>query len=94
MRVKVDTSDFTIRKVLSMKCEDKKQKLIVYISKLLKKAEINYKIYNEDMLTIIKYLKAWKYFLEEAKSQFKIWIDYKNLEYFIIAQKLNQRQAR
>ena len=72
MRVKVDTSDFTIRKVLSMKYEDKKQKLIVYISKLLKKAEINYKIYNEDMLVIIKYLKVWKYFLEEAKSQFKI----------------------
>ena len=46
------------------------------------------------MLAIIQYLEVQKHFLEEAKSQFKIWIDYKNLEYFIKAQKLNLRQAR
>ena len=31
--------------------------------------------------------------LEDTRFKFKIWIDYKNLEYFIKAQKLNQRQA-
>ena len=43
------------------------------------------------MLAIIQYLEVQKHFLEEAKSQFKIWIDYKNLEYFMKAQKLNLR---
>ena len=33
-------------------------------------------------------------FLEGAKDQFEIWTDHKNLEYFMEAQKLNQRQAR
>jgi len=33
-------------------------------------------------------------FLEGAKDQFEIWTDHKNLEYFMKAQKLNQRQAR
>ena len=32
--------------------------------------------------------------LEGVQSKFEIWTDYKNLEYFIKAQKLNQRQAQ
>ena len=32
--------------------------------------------------------------MEGAKFKFEIWTDHKNLEYFMKAQKLNQRQAR
>ena len=32
--------------------------------------------------------------LKRAQFEFEIWTDHKNLEYFIKAQKLNQRQAR
>ena len=32
--------------------------------------------------------------LEGAQYKFEIWTDHKNLEYFMKAQKLNQRQAR
>ena len=32
--------------------------------------------------------------MEGAQSKFEIWTDYKNLKYFIKAQKLNWRQAR
>jgi len=46
------------------------------------------------MLAIIQCLEAWRHFLEGAKDQFEIWTDHKNLEYFMKAQKLNQRQAR
>ena len=46
------------------------------------------------MLVIIRCLEVWRHFLEGAKDQFEIWLDHKNLEYFIKAQKLNQRQAR
>ena len=31
--------------------------------------------------------------LKDAKFKFEVWIDYKNLEYFIKIQKLNKRQA-
>ena len=44
MRVKADASDFAIRGPLSIKCEDKKWRPIIYISKLLNKAERNYTI--------------------------------------------------
>ena len=36
----------------------------------------------------------WRHFLEEKITKFEIWTDYKNLEYFMKAQKLNKRQAR
>ena len=94
MRVEADASDFAMEGVLSMKCEDEKWRPVAYISKLLNEAERNYEIHNKEMLVIIRYLEAWRHFLEGAKDQFEIWIDHKNLEYFIKAQKLNQRQAR
>ena len=32
--------------------------------------------------------------MEDAKGNFEIWLDHKNLEYFMSNQKLNRRQAR
>jgi len=94
MRVEVDASDFAIGGVLSMKCEDEKWRPVAYISKSLNETERNYEIHDKEMLAIIRCLEAWKHFLEGAKDQFEIWTDHKNLEYFMKAQKLNQRQAR
>ena len=45
------------------------------------------------MLAVIRGLENWRHLLEGAKYKLKIWIDHKNLEYFMKAQKLNQRQA-
>jgi len=89
MRVEADASDFAMGGVLSMKCEDEKWRPVAYISKLLNEAERNYEIHDKEMLAIIQCLRAWRYFLEGAKNQFKIWTDHKNLEYFMKAQKLN-----
>jgi len=46
------------------------------------------------MLAIIHALEEWRHFLEGAQYLVEIWIDYKNLEYFITAKKLNCHQAR
>ena len=94
MRVEADVSDFAMEEVLSMKCEDEKWRPVAYISKSLNEAKRNYEIYDKEMLVIIWCLEAWRHFLEGAKDWFEIWTDHKNLEYFMKAQKLNQRQAR
>ena len=85
MRVEADTSDFVIEGVLSMKCKDEKWRPVAYISKLLNEAERNYEIHDKEMLAIIQCLEVWRYFLEGAKDWFEIWIDQKNLEYFMKA---------
>ena len=60
----------------------------------MNETEQNYKIHNKEMLTVIRELEAWRYLLESTKFKFEIWMDHKNLEYFMKMQKLNCRQVR
>ena len=94
MRVEVDASEYATKEVLLIRCKDNKQRLVVFISKLLNKAERNYEIHDQEMLAIIKCLEEQRYLLEGAQNKFEIWSDHKNLEYFISSQKLNHRQAK
>jgi len=41
------------------------------------------------MLAVIRGLENWRHLLEGTKFKFKVWMDHKNLEYFMKAQKLN-----
>jgi len=93
-RVEADASNFAMRGVLSIKCEDNKWRLVAYISKSLNETERNYEIHDKEMLAVIQCLKAWRHFLEGTRSKFKVWTDHKNLEYFMSNQKLNHRQVR
>jgi len=93
-RVEVDASNYTIKGVLSMKCSNKLWRLVAFISKLLSDIKRNYEIHNKEILVVVRCLEAWRYFLERASTKFEIWTNYKNLEYFVKVQKLNQRQAR
>ena len=58
MRVEIDVLDFAIGGVLLMKCENKKWRLVAYISKLLNEAKRNYEIHNKEMLAIIRCLEV------------------------------------
>ena len=67
---------------------------VTFISKSLSDTERNYEIHDKEMLVVVKYLEAWRHFLEGVMMKFEIWTDHKNLEYFMKMQKLNRRQAR
>jgi len=77
-----------------MKCSNKLWRPVAFISKLLSDTEQNYKIHDKEILAVVKCLEAWRHFLEETTTKFEIWTDHKNLEYFMKAQKLIQRQTR
>jgi len=55
--------------------------------------EWNYEIHNKEMLAIIHALEEWRHFLEGATHLVEIWTNHKNLEYFMMAKKLNRCQA-
>jgi len=93
-RVEADASNYAIEGVLSMKCSDKLWRPVTFISKSLSNTERNYKIHDKEMLVVVRCLEAWRHFLEGMTMKFEIWMDHKNLEYFMKAQKLNRRQAR
>ena len=94
IRMKANVSDYAIGGVLSMKCKDKRWRPVAYISKSLSNTEKNYEIHDKEMLAVIRFLEAWRHFLEGARIKFEVWTDYKNLEYFMCSQKLNRRQAQ
>jgi len=77
-----------------MKYSDEKWRPVAFISKSLSDTERNYEIHDKEMLAVVRCLEAWRHFLEGTTRKFEIWTDYKNLEYFMKAQKLNRRQAR
>ena len=72
---------------------DGKWCLVAFYSKFLSPVEHNYEIHNKEILAIIWTLEEWRYFLKGIACPVEIWTNYKNLEYFMIAKKLNHCQA-
>ena len=52
-------------------------------------AELNYNIYNKELLKIVAVLKEWRAFLYSTIKLFKVITDYKNLVRFLIIKELN-----
>ena len=57
MRMEMGVSDYTTGGVLSMECEDGKWRLVAFLSESLNETERNYKIYNKEMLAVIRELE-------------------------------------
>ena len=74
--------------------DDKVLRLIVYFSKKLTPAECNYMIYNKILLTIVKSFEIWRPELASTANQVKVYMDYRNLEYFMTTKQRNQWQVR
>ena len=94
-QIKADSSNFTTRAVLSQQSpEDNKWHPIAFLSKSISPVEWNYEIHDKEMLVIVRALEEWRHFVEGAEHRCEIWTDHKNLGYFMMAKKLNRRQAR
>ena len=51
--------------------------------------ELNYNIYNKELLGIVTALKEWRAFLYGTIKLFRVITDYKNLVEFLTTKKLN-----
>jgi len=56
--------------------------------------ELNYDIYNKELLRIVIVLKEWRVFLQSTKEPFVVKTDHKNLTNFLITKELNKRQVK
>ena len=55
--MEVDTSDYAMGEVLSMKCKDRKWRPVAFLFKSLNETERNYKIHDKKMLVVIRGLE-------------------------------------
>ena len=56
--------------------------------------ELNYNIYNKELLGIVIVLKEQRAFLYSIMELFRVITDYKNLVGFLTTKELNQRQVK
>lgn len=66
---------------------------VAFFSKKISKEECNYKIYDKELLAIIRCFEEWCYELEGAGFPIKVITDHKNLECFMSTKQLLRRQV-
>ena len=91
--VETDTSDGAIGACLGQR-KDKKLLPVAFYSQKLAPAELNYKLYDQELLAIVDALKQWRDYLEGSKAKVKVYMDHKNLKSFTSTKVLNRRQVR
>src|SRR5271154_1896941 len=57
-------------------------------------AELNYDIYDKELLAIVEAFKQWRAYLEGASHTIQVYSDHNNLQYFTTTKQLSHRQAR
>ena len=88
--VETDVSDFVLGVYLVQKYPDGWY-LVVYYSCKITPLELNYNIYNKELLGIVIVFKEWRAFLQKTIELFIVKIDYKILIRFLIIKELNRR---
>ena len=77
--VETDSSDYITGGILSQYNKEGVLHSMAYFSKWLSPAECNYKIYDKELLAIIRYFEQWQLELEGVGYLIKVFSDYKNL---------------
>ena len=87
--IKTDVLNQVLKSILSQSDKFRNLQLVTFYLQKFTKLELNYKIYNKKLLTIVKAFRQWKAYLEKLRDLIQIFTDYKNLIYFTIIKILN-----
>ena len=52
-------------------------------------AELNYEIYDKELLAVVEAMRQWRVYLEGSKYIVQVYTDHKNLVYFTTTKELN-----
>src|ERR1700742_267889 len=93
--VETDASDYAVAAIISQ-VDPTTLFLhpIAFYSRSMSSAELNYEIYDKELLAIFAAFKEWRHYLEGIPETVEVITDHKNLEYFATTKLLTRRQAR
>ena len=83
--VETDASDFAIAGVLSQVDDNKFLRPITFYSQKLTDSELNYEIYDKEMLAIVACIREWHSYLEGSALPFTVYTDHKKKESWIFS---------
>ncbi|KAI1003081.1 hypothetical protein K3495_g5122 [Podosphaera aphanis] len=92
--VEVDSSDWAHGGILSESDDNNILHPVDYFSGRLSPAQINYEIYDKELLAIVTVFEHWRPELQGSIEPVAVISDHKNLEYFMITKIPNREQAR
>ena len=93
-QIECDASKYVTGAVLTQLDSNGDRHLCAFISKMFSPTELNYEIYDRELLAIIWALEEWRHYIQVSSRTTTILSDHRNLMYYRDAQKLNWRQAR
>src|SRR6202045_2367166 len=91
-RIETDVSEVATSGILYQWQENSSWKMVDCISMKLWDAQLNYNVYDLEMLVIIQALEEWQHYL--YGQEFEIHTDHQNLAYFQKLNPLNGQQNR
>src|SRR5882724_8919017 len=93
--VETDVSDYAIAAIISqISPNDGDIHPIMFYSCSMQPAELNYEIYDKELLVIFEAFRQWRNYLEGSAHVVLVLSDHKNLEYFATTKQLTRRQVR
>jgi hypothetical protein len=92
--VETDASDFAEGGVISQRDDDGNLHPVAFFSRKFLPAELNYEIYDKEMLAIVDCLTIWRHYLQGSGNPVEVITDHKNLLWFTETKMYNRRQAR
>jgi len=92
--VETDASDYAIAAIISqISPDDGDIHPIAFYSCSMQPAELNYEIYDKELLAIFEAFQQWRNYLEGSAHVVLVLSDHKNLEYFATTKQLMRRQV-
>jgi len=74
--LETDVSDFTIAGILLQKFEDGKIHPVIFVSRKIYLAELNYDVYDKEMLAVVFSLRKNRHYLQGAEHKTTIFSDH------------------
>ena len=93
--VETDASDYAIAAIISQISPDNSNlHPITFYSHGMKPVELNYKIYDKELLAIFEAFQQWRNYLEGSTHAVLVLLDHKNLKYFATTKQLTRQQVQ
>jgi hypothetical protein len=92
--IEADASDYALGAVCSQYDDAGLLHPVAFYSRKLLPAEMNYQIYDKELLAIVCAFKQWRHYLEFSTLTTEVLTDHLNLEYFTTTRHLSRRQVR
>ena len=89
--METDALDYALTAILFIVNEDNEVHPVAFHSCTFTVVELNYDIYDKELLVIFEAFKIWRHYLECLAYPIDIVMDYKNLEYFYTTKVLTRR---